>query len=393
MDTASFQPIRFSSRAKFVTVLSIVVITLFLLNEVSHILLPFVWAIITAYIFNPVITFFQYRTNTPRFWWVTILYILGFGCITWLGSVVLPLLSRQFNELTEVLPGWLTQAQNFINQNETITILGMTFELDAFRTFETQVFEFLNQQVIAIPTIIPSLLYGVIEGFILTLVYLVVTFYLLLQAESIPNNMYTLIPARHRDEIRQLVGSIDRVLGAYIRGQFLLIIIMSVLSFIALTILDVKFALIIAVATGILEIIPIVGPYLATSIAATVALFQGTTPFGWEPWFLALIVILVYFALRQFEDHFIIPNLVGHLVNVHPVLVIFAILAGGSLAGGLGLLIAIPIAAVIKIILVYLYSKLIDSPTPEADVREEEQQLLDPHPHPEQHPTANPETA
>nr|MBA3471391.1 AI-2E family transporter [Herpetosiphonaceae bacterium] len=164
---------------------------------------------------------------------------------------------------------------------------------------------------------------------------------------------------------------------AYIRGQFLLIVIMSVLSYIALSILQVKYALVISILTGVLEIIPIIGPYLATAIASLVALLQGTTPFNWEPWFLAIIVIIVYFALRQFEDHFIIPNLVGHIVNVHPVFVIFAILAGGSLAGGLGLLVAIPIAAVAKIILVYLYSKLVDSPTPEEDVAEAEEELLE----------------
>lgn len=368
-------PLRFSSRAKFVTVLSIIVIGIYLLSQVANILLPFIWAIITAYIFNPLVSWLQRRTHTARFWWVILLYIVGFSLLFLIGSYVIPLLANQYNDLAKVIPSWIDETQAYVQKHETLSLRGV--ELVNLREVETEVFSVLKNMAKTIPAFVPALLLGLIEGFILTLVYLVVTFYLLLQAESIPSNLYRLVPGQHRDEIRQLSTSIDRVLGAYIRGQFLLILIMSVLSFIALSILQVKYALVISIMTGVLEIIPIVGPYLATSIAALVAFFKGTTPFGWQPWLLAIVVILVYFALRQMEDHFIIPNLVGHIVNVHPIFVIFAILAGGSLAGGLGLLVAIPIAAVAKIILVYLYSKLIDSPTPQEHVAHKEEQLLE----------------
>lgn len=387
------RPIRFSSRAKFVTVLSVIIITMYVLNQAAHILLPFVWAIIVAYIFNPVVTWLQRRTRTPRFWWVILLYIIGFGLIFLLVSNVIPLLSTQVNDLANTaIPTWLDQAQAYAEKHETLSIRGV--EIVNLQELEKEVATVVNKAATGLPGIIPGLLFGVAEGFILTLVFIVVTFYLLLQAESIPNNFYTLVPKHHRDEIKQLTTSVDRVLGAYISGQFLLIVIMSVLSFIALSILQVKYALVIGIMTGVLEIIPIIGPYLATAIASLVALFQGTTPFGWQPWFLAVVVIIVYFALRQMEDHFIIPNLVGHIVNVHPIYVIFAILAGGSLAGGIGLLLAIPTAAVAKIILVYLYSKLVDSPTPQDDVAHGEEQLLDKpaEKHVEAKATSKPET-
>lgn len=375
MQAQPYGPIRFSSRAKLITVLAIVVAALYLLSRVSHILLPFIWAIIVAYIFNPLVTLLQQRTRTRRFWWVLLLYIISVGLVFLAVSYLVPLVAEQYNGLARAIPAWLDQAQAYVQQHEMLMV--GSIEIMNLREVETEIFNVLKTMATNLPAFVPELLLGVIEGFILMLVFLVVTFYLLLQADTIVESGYQLVPAHHRDEIRQLVGSIDRVLGAYIRGQFLLILIMSVLSFIALSILGIKFALIIAIATGVLEIIPIVGPYLATGIAATVALLQGVTPFGWEPWFLAVVVIIVYFTLRQIEDHFIIPNLVGHIVNLHPIIVIFAILAGGTLAGGLGLLVAIPIAAVIRIILVYLYSKLIDSPTPNADISHEEQALLE----------------
>jgi predicted PurR-regulated permease PerM len=108
-----------------------------------------------------------------------------------------------------------------------------------------------------------------------------------------------------------------------------------------------------------------------------VSLLQTTTPFGWPNWVLALVIGIIYLVLRQMEDHLIIPNLVGHIVKLHPILVIFAILAGGHLGGAMGLLISVPLAATVRIILAYLYSKIVDSPVPIAEIRAHERELLD----------------
>jgi predicted PurR-regulated permease PerM len=209
-------------------------------------------------------------------------------------------------------------------------------------------------------------------------VYIVVTFYLLLQANQITDHLYSLIPAPQRDEIRELGRSIDRVLGAYIRSQLLLIVIMAVVTYIPLTILGVQYALVLAIATGFLEIIPFVGPWTAAGSAMLVALFQtSANTFGWPGWVLALVVGAIYTILRQAEDHLIIPNLVGRIVKLHPVIVIFSIMAGAAIGGALGLLMAVPAAATVKILLTYLYSKLVDSPTPMADVIAEEREMFD----------------
>jgi len=137
---------------------------------------------------------------------------------------------------------------------------------------------------------------------------------------------------------------------------------MSLLTYIALTILGVRYAAVIAIISGILEIIPLIGPWSAAGIAMSVALFQASAPFGWPTWVLALVVGATYFVLRMFEDNFIIPFVVGHAVNLHPVIVLFAILAGGALGGPFGLLVAIPVAATVRLLLRYLYRKLVDAP-------------------------------
>ncbi|MFN3372338.1 MAG: AI-2E family transporter, partial [Chloroflexus sp.] len=151
-------------------------------------------------------------------------------------------------------------------------------------------------------------------------------------------------------------------------GQLILIVIMSVLLYIPLSILQVPYALVIAVASGVLEILPIIGPWSAAGIAMTVALFQPVTPFGLSNVTLAVLLGMIYFVFRQIEDHFIIPNVMGPLVRLHPGVVIFAILAGGALAGAFGLFISIPIAATIRILLSYIYRKLTDQPESPSDV-------------------------
>ena len=113
---------------------------------------------------------------------------------------------------------------------------------------------------------------------------------------------------------------------------------------------------------ALLELVPLIGPWVAGSIAVTVALSQGHAPFGWTQVQLGLVVALTYFALRMIEDHLVIPQLIGRIVRVHPVLVVFAVLAGAHTFGILGLLLAVPITAATKIIVQALYYELATPP-------------------------------
>jgi predicted PurR-regulated permease PerM len=202
------------------------------------------------------------------------------------------------------------------------------------------------------------------ETILLFVTYLMITYYLLLQANEIIEWIYGLVPAPYREEIRGLGRQIDSILSGYIRGTLLLIPIMAALTTVALSVLGVRYALVLGIITGVLETIPLIGPWSAAGIAIVVALFQVPTPLGWPTWLLAGVIGLVYFVLRMFEDNFIIPHVVGPAVHLHPMLVIFAILAGGALGGPFGLFVSIPVAAVARLLLRYMYYKLIDSSEP-----------------------------
>ena len=163
---------------------------------------------------------------------------------------------------------------------------------------------------------------------------------------------------RNITEYDRLMTDVNRTLGAYLRGQAILVVIMSSASYVALRILDVDYALSVAVATGFLELIPLIGPWTAGAIAVTIALFQPTAPFDWTNTSLAAVVGLVYFALRQLEDAFVIPLVIGRFVHLNPFTVIFVLVTGTAIAGPLGLILSVPIAAVTKIIGQFFYAKI-----------------------------------
>ena len=366
--------LRFPLWAKITTVATVIALLLLLLRAMGGLLNPFLWAIVTAYLLNPLVRVLAQRSRVSRVWWVLLIYVVT-GVVLWLSFGFLwPRLVTQFTELQTALPDIARRTTDWLEERGTFTV--GTFVLD-LRPAEADIVQWFTDFASEVTASVPELLLGVLERVILLLVYLVVTFYLLLQADQLAESVYGLIPAPYRNEIRELGHSIDRVLGAYIRSQVVLIVLMAILTYIPLSLLGVKYALVLAIATGFLEVIPFVGPYTAAGSAMLVSLVQDTTPFGWPNWLLAVVVGVIYLVLRQGEDHLIIPNLVGHIVKLHPIIVIFAILAGGHLGGALGLLISVPLAATVRIILAYLYAKLVDAPTPVAEIRVQEQELLD----------------
>jgi len=357
------RPIRFSPLYKLIAVAIVVGLGIVLLHEIEHILPPFIAAIITAYLFNPLVSWLERRAQMGRALWIAVLYVIAFlllyGLVTW----IWPRLVEQTLGLAAAAPRFAAELRDTFAGREQIELGGFVIDL---APLEAQLIGVVRDLGARLSGSVPGLVFSALESVIFILVYLIVTFYLLLQAGQLKRWSANLIPAPYRAEIGSLGTQIDQVFSAYIRGQLILIVVMSVLLYIPLSILRVPYALVIAVASGVLEILPIIGPWSAAGIAMTVAVFQADVPFGLSNLGLAALLGVIYFVLRQIEDHFIIPQVMGPLVRLHPAVVIFAILAGGAVAGAFGLFISIPVAAVIRILLTFIYRKLTDQPEPPA---------------------------
>ncbi|HLT17825.1 MAG TPA: AI-2E family transporter [Thermomicrobiales bacterium] len=335
------------------------VASVWFLYEVSGILAPFLWALVTAYVLFPVVRFLERKLKLPRILVVSGLYVVFVGVLVLLGIYLAPVAVDQGEDLLATLPQTVDDARTELLEDPTVRIGSV--EIDAVhindridRAIEDVVDELSAR---AVPLVIHT-----VEIAIHVLVYFLVTFYFLLHGDEILRQARSLTPRRHRGTIDRVGRQVNATLGAYIRGQVILFALMSVATYIALTIYDVDYALALAIATGALELIPIIGPWTAGAAAVTVAVSQGHAPFGWSQVELGVAVALTYFVLRMLEDHFVIPQLIGRIVRVHPVLVIFAILAGASSFGILGLLLAVPTLATLKIVAQAIYYELGNPP-------------------------------
>ena len=166
----------------------------------------------------------------------------------------------------------------------------------------------------------------------------VFSFYLLLERESIKRNIHIFFPHLPQQRVYSLSYKIEEKLGAWVRGQALLMVIIGVTTYIGLTILGVEFALPLAVIAGLLEIVPIIGPIVSVIPAVLVAFIQSPI--------LAVGVVALYLLIQQLENTIIVPKLMEKAVGLSPLLIIFALLVGGSLFGLLGAIIAVPAAAI-----------------------------------------------
>lgn len=327
----------------------------FLLFEVAHALKPFIWAVITAYILHPLVSFIHRKTRLPKHLITAWLYVMLGLSITILIINFLPSLIDQLKELQDDVPGAVDDAQNWLEQHQMNRLerLGVEADFVDKRLDEAgqQLADLLSQA--ALPIVL-----GTVSILIELVIYLVASFYLIVYGDRFVQAIRNVFNRRYHREFDNLMVDINSTLGAYLRGQALLVVIMSIASFIGLSILQVEYALAVAIATGFLELIPIVGPWTAGAVAVTVALFQDSTPFGWSNATLAIVVGLMFFTLRQLEDAFVVPLVIGRIIHLHPLLVIFVVVIGTSLGGILGLILAVPIAAVIKILVTYFYGKV-----------------------------------
>lgn len=253
-------------------------------------------------------------------------------------SMVVPVLSHEIRLIGTVLPQYLTGVNTFI---QNITDLAATYH------FEENVNQIFLNTSNAISNSFSSIFSNTIIFFssiFKALVVFSLAFYMLIKQNGTRTFISAIVPKKeHREKIIGLVEKIQQKMGHWLVGQFFLMFIIFVLEFIALSALGVPFALVLALLGGLLEIIPYIGPLIAfipaVLIAATVS-----------PW-TAVLVAVIYIAIQQMENHLIVPLLMKKAVGLNPIVIILALLIGAKLAGILGIILAVPFAAAIKIVL------------------------------------------
>ncbi|HUS15182.1 MAG TPA: AI-2E family transporter [Chloroflexia bacterium] len=345
--------IHFTARTKTILIWAGVLLTLAFLFVVRTIVVPFIWALVTVYILNAAVNFLTRRLGGPRVLWVVVIYFGLVAAIIWAIAGIGPALALQVRQLSRELPGYLDQAESFIGE----------IHIGDVRITPEQVTESVRQGLTAylgtLSERAPELVRDAFESLLRGILYLLATFFFLLQTDRMVANVRSLFSRPVLDELDPWIRRINATLTSYLRGQVLLVIIITVATFIGLQVLGVRFPLALALMSGLVETIPYLGPYTAGAITVLVAMTQQEpNNFGWPPLMLGLAVAALYTAIRQTEDYLVVPLVIGRTVELHPLTVLFVVLAGASLAGIMGLLLAVPAAAVIKIIAEFLWLKI-----------------------------------
>jgi len=334
-------------RFKTVFFIVLALFTIWFIYIDRSILTPFVLAAIFAYVFNPVVNFFYHKIKLPRSFSIIIIYLLLMSLVVFLSIVLSRRILEESTELQSFVTGFIKATKSQINSLPDFvqpTIKEALAGLEKSRIFSPQ----------SIFSLFPQAISRIVSFFI----FLFAAFYFLKDSNTMIDSFLKMVPNKYRIEVEIILRRMNKVFGGYLRGQIFLVFLVSLILFIALSVLGVRFALVIAIFSGFAEIVPIIGPITAGAVATIVVLAGGVSNFSLPPFNAAVIVIIIYFVTRQLEDYFVIPHVMGKVVNLHPLIVLFAVISGGHLFGVLGFILAVPTAGVIKILLDFALDKI-----------------------------------
>jgi predicted PurR-regulated permease PerM len=279
------------------------------------------------------------RVRLPRWAAILSVYVLLFTVVVLFVVLMVPPLASQARDFVAVAPDLISRAQQWLIQQG---VLGREITIgEAVRQAPSAGSD-------AFGTVL-SAIWGFVGGVFGVLTILIVAFYLLVDAESIVRTLVRLFPRPERARVRDAFRRAGEKVSAWLAGQLLLGAIIGTTAAIGLWILDVPYFYVLALIAGIGELIPIVGPVLAAIPAVAVAFSEGPA--------LALGVALFFVVQQQVENHVLVPKVMSRQVGISPVVVIMALLIGGSLLGIVGAILAVPTAAILQVLLQELLSE------------------------------------
>lgn len=275
-------------------------------------------AVILMSALSPLVSFFT-KLKLPKTLSIAITYIIIIAALAGLFAIVLPPLVEESSRLIVSLPPVLAQIFNITGIDKSV----------------------LQSQLTTLSKNLFSITLAIFDNLLTLIFLLVLTFYLLLERDSLEDRLASFF-LRREERIRKSVIQIEEKLGAWLRGQLLLSLIIGFLSYIGLTVLNIPYALPLAVVAALLEVVPVIGPIISAIPPILIALTISPI--------LGLGVTAMYFVIQQLENHLIVPQVMKRAVGLNPLVVILAIAVGSRLLGFAGALLAVPIAVVLQII-------------------------------------------
>lgn len=307
--------------------------------QILALLSPFIISLIIAYLLNPVVIFLQ-KHRVPRGIGVMIIYLVFFVIIFAGISRLIPIVQSEISRLESLIPEYSVRAREYIvNFNEHLDRLELPETIQQSIQDNTRI---LEQGLLNFLKSLPQIGINLAATTFQILLVLVLTFYCLRDFYLIRDTFLKFISPKKQQKIVKVMGEIDESLGNYIRGQLIICTFIGVLTYIWLLIIGVEFALLLGIVAGVTNIIPYFGPFIGAVPSVIVALFSSPM--------LAIKVIIGITIIQQVESSFLSPQVIGKKMGMHPLMVIFSLLAGGRFFGVIGMIIGVPTVAIIRIL-------------------------------------------
>ncbi len=325
-------------------------VTGLLLYLLAPVLTPFVAAGLLAYIGDPLADRLQ-QLKFPRTLAVVAVFLLTFGFLALLVLLVGPLIRQQVGALLAALPAitsqieqvWLPRIADLMNIE-----LGNDVGLSAFLSrYSDMAGSWAGKALSSVSSTGGMLAAALMSLFLIP----ILTFYMLRDWDFIVTHLGALVPESQRDTVFALVRDADEMLGAFLRGQLLVMFALAVIYSAGLSLVGVKFAVAIGVVSGLVSFVPYLGFVFGIGLAALTVMLEP------NPLWLFVGVVATFTVAQVLEGTVLTPKLVGDRIGLHPVLVIFAIAAGGQLFGFFGVLLALPVAAVLSVVVRFAYDR------------------------------------
>lgn len=311
------------------------------LQLIGKVMIPLLIAGLITYLLHPIIEKLH-DFGLPRPVAVLLIYLLFFGGLAYLVIRGTPYLIGQLREMVQEIPYYVQVFQSWLNWfNESIGTLPEGIQnhiLEWLQSLEGRVESGVDQVI--------DLLLGLVNSFIYFIVIPFLVFYFLKDFKLMEKVSWYLTPKKWRKEGRSLIKDIDQSFGNFIRGQILVSLSVGILATIGLWAIGMPYPILLGMFIGATDIIPYFGAFLGAVPALIVAALQS--------WKMLLLTGGLIFVLQQIEGNILSPVIVGKTLHLHPILIMMALITGVEVAGILGLVLAVPVLAIVKVILLHV---------------------------------------
>mgnify|MGYP000067662841 CR=1 FL=1 len=322
---------------------------------------PLIFAGAIVFLLNPIVTKLAHH-HVPRAAGAAISYLGVMALLGLSGLLLAPVVSDQVQQLRDEWPDIRQKTERWIDDRAAASET-WAIQLPTVKEIEAE-FDNTDQTLSEQLTTVREIGSAVFHVLLIMILAPIIAFYLLVDVPHLRRVAESLIPDPARAEVMHVAHRLNRAIGGFFRGQLLVAVIVGVMCSVGLLAIGLRFWFLVGMIAGFFNIVPLIGPWIGGIPGVVIALTTGSPV-------KALGVVAIMAGAQQIDNHFITPQVMQRAVRLHPAAVILALVAGGTMGGMLGLLLAVPAAAVLKIVLGHLWRvHILDEPYEEAAAEE-----------------------